>query len=227
MGRLLFLAVFGVTGFVVLIALGTWQVQRLEWKQAILAEIDSRLTAEPVDLPEAPEPEIDRYLPVAVAGEMRQGEVHVLVSTRDFGAGYRIIAPFETETGRRIMVDRGFVPTEAKDAERPLGAMRIEGNLHWPQEVDSYTPEADPARNIWFAREVPVLAAQLGTEPVLLIARTPTAPDVTPLPVDSAGIPNDHLQYAITWFGLAAVWAVMTGYFLWRPGRRRDDERAT
>jgi surfeit locus 1 family protein len=66
---------------------------------------------------------------------------------------------------------------------------------------------------------VPALAQALGTDPVLLIARTTSepAPTVTPLPVDSAGIPNDHLQYAITWFSLAAIWLVMTFFFMRGP----------
>ena len=78
-------------------------------------------------------------------------------------------------------------------------------------------PEADIDSNIWFARDRAQSGRRSGgPRPILLIARTQTDPGVTPLPVDTAGIPNDHLQYAITWFGLALVWAAMTGYFLWR-----------
>lgn len=87
--------------------------------------------------------------------------------------------------------------------------------------MDSFTPEPDKSNNIWFARDVPKMAAALGTEPVLLIAKSKTDPNVVPLPVDTEGIPNDHLQYAITWFSLALIWAAMTGFFLWR-GRAKD-----
>ncbi|WP_171131456.1 MULTISPECIES: SURF1 family protein [unclassified Ruegeria] len=215
MRRLLFLLIFGLTGLGILLSLGVWQVQRLAWKQGILAEIEARISGNPVGLPEAPQPVRDRYLPVALTGEMLPGEVHVLVSVKQVGPGYRIVAPFRSGD-RTVLVDRGFVPTTAKDAARLVGAMEVTGNLHWPNEIDSYTPDADIEGNIWFARDVPALAAALGTEPVLLIARSETDPGVIPLPVDTAGIPNDHLQYAITWFGLALVWAVMTGYFLWR-----------
>ena len=226
MRRVLFLLIFGLVGVGILVALGTWQLRRLEWKQGVLAEIEARIGADPVALPADPDPERDRYLPVTVSGNMGTNELHVLVSTRTLGAGYRIIAPFETEGGRRIMVDRGFVPTEAKEAARRTGAMQVTGNLHWPDEIDGFTPEPEPENNIWFAREVPVLADELNTEPVLLIARSQTDPNVTPLPVDTAGIPNDHLEYAATWFGLALVWAVMTVFFLWRPrARSRSQER--
>ena len=225
MRRIVFLLIFGLAGLGVLLALGAWQVQRLSWKQGVLAEIDSRISAVPVALPQQISEEADKYLPVTVAGEMEPGEIHVLVSVKRIGAGYRIIQSFSTED-RTILVDRGFVPTTAKGAERLTGPMEVTGNLHWPDEIDSYTPEADIEANIWFARDVPNLAAALGAEPVLLIARSQSDPNVTPLPVDTAGIPNDHLQYAITWFGLALVWAAMTGYFLWRS-RANSESDAT
>lgn len=220
----LFLLLVGLTGFGVLAGLGVWQVQRLAWKQAALAAIDNRIVDPPVPLPANPDPQEDRYLPVTVHGTMLAGEVRVLVSQQMIGAGYRIIAPFVTDTGRRVLVDRGSVPVEAGDTARALGPMRIAGNLHWPDEIDAFTPDPDRAANIWFARDVPLLAVELGTEPVLIVAASRTDPGVTPLPVDSAGIPNDHLGYALTWFGLALVWAGMTGYTLWRGCARNQGD---
>ncbi len=222
MRRILFPLIFGVAGCAVLIGLGTWQVQRLAWKQGVLARIEARIAADPVPLPAAPRAGADTYLPVTVNGTVLPGELHVLVSIKRVGPGYRIIAPFLTADGRRILLDRGFVRTEAADAARTAGPLTVTGNLHWPQEIDRYTPEPDPAANTWFARDVPAMAAALGTEPVLLVARSRTDPQVTPLPVDTAGIPNDHLQYAITWFSLALIWAAMTAYLLWRI--RAEDE---
>ncbi|MEM7295925.1 MAG: SURF1 family protein, partial [Pseudomonadota bacterium] len=95
--------------------------------------------------------------------------------------------------------------------------------LHWPDEIDGFTPEPDRSADIWFARDVPTLAEELGTEPVLLVARTLSALEagIDPLPVDTAAVPNNHLQYAVTWFSLAAIWVVMTVSFLYRHGRRR------
>jgi len=221
MKRLLFLLIFGVTGTGILLALGTWQIQRLAWKQGVLADIETRIADAPVDLPANPDPDRDRYLPVQTSGNIGTDELHVLVSVKRVGAGYRIIAPFITTDGRTILLDRGFVPDTDKAAERATGATEVIGNLHWPEEVDSFTPEPDQSNNIWFARDVPKMAAALGTEPVLLIAKSKTDPNVAPLPVDTAGIPNDHLQYAITWFSLALIWAAMTGFFL-RRGRAKD-----
>ena len=224
MRDILFLLIVGLAGLGVLVSLGVWQVQRLAWKQALLAEIESRISADPVALPQQVSEDADKYLPVAISGQMEPGEIHVLVSVKHVGPGYRIIQPFSTED-QTILVDRGFVPTSAKQAVRQNGPMDVIGNLHWPDEIDSYTPEPDIDSNIWFARDVPGLAAAFGVAPVLLIARSETDPEITPLPVDTAGIPNDHLQYAITWFGLALVWAAMIGYFLWRnrtPSEREE-----
>ncbi|MFW5654874.1 MAG: SURF1 family protein [Roseicyclus sp.] len=216
---------FGSIGVAVLVSLGVWQMQRLAWKQGVLAEIEARIGDAPVALPETVEPERDRYLPVEATGRLGEAHVRVLVSQRGQGAGYRVISPFETE-GRRVLVDRGIMPPEA---EPPVheGAVTVRGNLHWPQEVDQFTPEADPVRNLWYAREVEALAGHLGTEPVMIIARELSVADapLAPLPVDTSGIPNDHLNYAITWFSLAALWLGMTLHLLWRI-RRGSLQRA-
>jgi len=215
----------GVVGCAILIALGTWQLRRLEWKEAILAEIDARIAAAPVALPAEVDPETDRYLPVTVTGVLGGQELHVLTSVKDVGPGYRVISAL-TSGDRRVMVDLGFVPEAAKDASRMAEGVTVTGNLHWPQETDRWTPAPDAGRAIWFARDVAAMAEALGTEPVLVIAREVSGSvsgaelGVTVLPIDSAGIPNDHLNYAITWFSLAAVWAVMAGALVWRAAKR-------
>jgi surfeit locus 1 family protein len=212
---------FGIIGCAILVALGVWQVQRLQWKNAVLADITARISAAPVPLPAAPDPESDRFLPVRVTGTTTGDEVNVLVSTKSDGAGYRVISAFVTDQGRRILVDEGFIRTTEKDIPRPPTPMTVTGNLHWPAETDSFTPNADTTSNIWFARDVPLMATALDTDPILVVARTVTGTDAraTPLPVDTVGIPNDHLKYAVTWFGLALVWAGMTAFLLWRIHR--------
>lgn len=215
--RWIALGLAGVLGLALLLSLGIWQVRRLEWKTALLADIEARIAAPPAPLPAEPDPEAHRYMPVEVTGRITGREIHVLVSTAETGAGYRVIAPFETG-GRRILVDLGILPTEAKDAPRGPRQVTVTGNLHWPDEIDRFTPDPQRGDNIWFARDVPVMAEALGTEPVLVVARnveTPL-PRVVARPVSTQGIPNDHLGYAITWFSLAAFWAGMTLLLGWR-----------
>ncbi|MEM6408336.1 MAG: SURF1 family protein [Pseudomonadota bacterium] len=220
--RMIIPLIFGLVGCAILISLGVWQVQRLAWKEGILAEIEQEIAADPVPLPAEPDPEADRYLPVMLEGDFTGEELHVLFSIKNVGPGYRVIAPFNTKDGRRVLVDRGFAYTTEKDLNRSADDVALIGNLHWPEEIDSFTPEPDIASNIWFARDVPEMARQLGAEPLLIVARseTPRTPGVSPVPVTPTGIPNDHLQYAITWFLLAIAWAGMTAYLLWRIRQR-------
>jgi len=222
MNRLLFLLIFGITGAAILLALGNWQLQRLAWKEDILARMELRIDETPVPLPDHPDPAGDDYLAVTAKGTILPGELFVLTSMRDAGAGFRVIVPFLMEDGRRVMIDRGFLPEAQRDEVRTLGPVTVTGNLRWPRETDSFTPAPDEGANMWFARDVPLMARALGTEPVLIVASSPTGPGIEPMPVDTAAIPNDHLQYAITWFSLAAIWVLMTAYFLWRTRARQD-----
>ncbi|WP_132859024.1 SURF1 family protein [Shimia isoporae] len=221
--RLILPLFFGILGTVVLVSLGNWQVQRLAWKEEVLADINERIVAEPVALPAAPDEDSDRYLPVTVSGAFTGEELHFLASTKQAGAVYRVVARFETDAGRAVMVDRGWVKTEDKNVNRGAAEAIIVGNLHWPDERDNFTPDNDVDGNIWFARDIGQMAEALMTEPVLVVARevSENSAGVTPLPVDTAGIPNDHLGYAVTWYGLAIVWVAMTLYYLRRTRKTK------
>lgn len=214
--------VFALLGLCILVSLGMWQLQRHAWKQDLLAEIAGRIAADPVALPAAPDPARHAYLPVRVEGRIGAAEILVQSSLRRAGAGYRVIAPFETGDGRRILIDRGFVPHAGRDAARGTGAAVVTGNLHWPDEVDMFTPAPDREAGLWFARDVPALAEALGTEPVLVVVREsePAPGGIIRLPVDTAGIPDNHLGYAVQWFAMAAVWVAMALGFLVSQHRR-------
>lgn len=207
--RLLFLLVFGLGGVAILCWLGTWQVQRLDWKLGLIAELETRLSAEPVPLPANPSEARDEYLRVRTSGVFDGSEIRVLTSAQPWGPGYRVISGFETADGRRILVDRGFVDETRRNAPRPGGPADVTGSLLWPQEVDSFVPAPDLEANLWFARDVPAMAETLGTLPLMVVAEGDDGdwPKAQPLTVN---LRNDHLNYAITWYGLAAVWAVMT-----------------
>jgi surfeit locus 1 family protein len=217
--RLLFPIVLGLAGCAILVGLGLWQLQRQVWKDDILARIEATIAADPVALPLQPDPAADAWRPVALEGSWTGPALRVLTTMPDLGGpGARIIAAVETR-GRLILADLGYLPDGA-----PLpaltGPVAITGNLSWPDEVDSFTPP--PEGDLWFARDVPAMAAALGTEPVMVVARdlSPPIPGMTPLPIDTAAIPNNHTEYAITWFLMAAVWAAMSGLLIRRQSRR-------
>ena len=223
MRRIVFPLILGVVGVAILVGLGLWQLQRLDWKQEVLARIEAQMASAPAPLPAQGETsEAGKYQPVAVTGRTVGPELHMLTGMTGIGPGYEVITAFETAEGRRILLDRGFLPEVGKDVARAPVALTVTGNLHWPEEASSNTPQPDLGRNIWFARDVPAMAAHLGAEPVLVVARDVTGDEqgIIPVPVSTAGIPNDHLGYALTWFSLAGVWAGMTAYLLWRIRQR-------
>lgn len=220
MRRYLFPLILGVVGFAILVNLGLWQLRRADWKEGLLAEIQQGIEADPVHLPAAIDPSM-KYLPVFLRGRTTGEEILILSGTKE-EAGYQVVSALVTEDGRRIMVDRGFIPQDDRRAARPPTDLVVDGNLHWPDEKAAATPEPNLTENIWFAREVDRMAAQLHTLPVLVVARAVGGDrqGVTPIPVGIDDIPNNHLSYALQWFMIALTWAGMTGALIWRINRR-------
>lgn len=221
MGRFLFLMTFGVMGAGILIGLGSWQVQRLAWKQDLLGQIEAQISAAPVSFKDATQPEFRRYAPVEAAGTFGETHIRMLASRKTTGAVHRIIRPFDVDGFGRVLVDTGWQPTALDVRGAPQVRLTIVGNLDNPVEADNFTPAPDIDKNLWFARDVPAMADVLNTQPIMIVLSDAPETDlgVTPWPVDTAGIPNDHLQYAITWFSLAAIWVLMTAYFVLRTNR--------
>lgn len=206
--------VIGLGGAAVLAGLGKWQLDRLEWKNGLIAEAERRLDAAPEPLPADPQPERDDYKPVFVEGVFDHAEErYVLTSLPPYGPGFKVVTPLEIPAGR-ILVDRGFVPQaerapEDRSETPPPGTVRIEGVLRWPDDTTWATPDPDPEIREWYARDVISLADATGAKPILVVQKPQsvktwprgTEPRVT--------FRNQHLSYAITWFALAAVWIVM------------------
>ena len=226
MRRYLSALILGAGGIAILVSLGLWQVRRLAWKEGVIAAIEARIGADPVPLSalSSPDRAEDIYRPVSVSGHTTGEELLVLSGKKGEGAGYEVIAAFETEDGRRILIDRGFVGEAGRGLPRAPVKLEVTGNLHWPDETDSFTPPPDPKSGLWFARDVPAMAENLNTDPILVVLRDAKGDmqAIVPVPVDTASIPNDHRNYAITWFSLAAVWAGMTGFLLWRIRQRTN-----
>lgn len=222
MRRYLFPIISGIIGCAILLSLGLWQLQRLHWKEEMLSEIQARIESAPKPLPTAIDISM-KYDPVVVSGRTTGDEILVLSGTRDLGGGYQVISGFETTDGRRIMIDRGFIPQDDRHAARPPVDLQIEGNLHWPAEKNSSTPEPNLTEGIWFARDVPQMAKVLHTDEILVVASyvTGDAQGILPIPMAIAGIPNNHLEYAATWFMLAVIWAGMTVGLIWRIRQRK------
>jgi surfeit locus 1 family protein len=222
----------------ILIGLGTWQVERLQWKEELLAKIEARIGAAPVPLP-APEnwPGYDahaaEYTRVELEGRFLPEEFHYFTQGANGAPGYAVISPLEVADGAVVLVDRGFVPVTLKDpASRggvPEGEQRFTGVLRAPSERGVFDGADDPAKNIWMVRDPAVMGGALQgvtVAPFIAEAEEGAFPGEWP----KAGrtridIPNNHLDYALTWYGLALVLVVI--YLAWhrangRIGRERQ-----
>lgn len=228
---------FGLCGAAVLLGLMTWQLQRLHWKLDLIATLENRLAADPTPLPAVLDPQRDEFRRVTVTGRFTgQTGAHgfadaaYLTTIRPWGAGYRVVQPFLTDDGRTVLIDRGYVPVDRKNAggraalPTPAadGEIAVAGALRWPQDADFFADDAaGPADNVWLTRSVARLAPLWGAEPVLIVAEGPTGTGDFPAPQPvTVNLPNDHLEYAVTWGGLAAVWIAMSAVLVWRQLRR-------
>ncbi len=211
-------------GLAVLLALGTWQVERLGEKQALLARIETGLAAQPVAL-RAPSsactaPSISTSRAFASAAAIKPGPQFHLFSQLKGMTGWRLVAVFETDDAGDVLVDRGFIPDEMKDnaaADLPAGRVEMTGVIRLHRRAKGpFTPDNKPAANEWFwwdTRAMTIAAGLVPADvPALVVHRQSQAGD-PPWPratgVDLSIIPNHHLQYAITWYALAIVLIVM------------------
>ena len=204
------------TLFAGLIALGVWQLDRLQWKLALIADVDRNLHAAPVSLDGSRTLQGQReYTRVALTGRFdNTKEIYIFGIDANGTPAYHVIVPFTMRDGRAFLIDRGIVPNEKLDpAMRRAG--QIEGVTHvvgvWrmPDGPGMFTPAPDLAHRIWYAHDLDAIAKADG---IKLAAPTVVEADATP---NRGGWPkggqtvvkfrNEHLQYAITWFGLAAV----------------------
>jgi surfeit locus 1 family protein len=222
MRRYAFPVLMGIVGVAILMSLGFWQLRRMEEKRVYLDEIEARIGNAPIPLPAVPEEGPHKFQAVVAEGTFTGEYLEVLAGQKGASPGVMVIEAFDLGGGRRIMVQRGFVEEEARKVPRPPHEATVEGNLHWPDDTSSSTPPPDEKTGLWFARDVPAMAAKLNTEPTLIVAREPTSDGIAPMPVDTSGIPNDHWGYAIQWFLLAATWAGMTLFLLWRIRTRTN-----
>ena len=221
--KILFPLILGVAGCGVLISLGLWQVERLAWKEDVLVGINARLAAAPAPLTTEVSESTNECTRVTVSGIPTGEELHVLVSGTDAGTGYRVISKMQTLLGA-VLVDQGLLALENKAAAPLIAPMEITGTLIWPDDQNSSTPDPDIAANIWFARNVDTMSVALDTLPLMIVSTTstPADPRLTALPVNTASIKNDHFEYAVTWFLLALVWAIMSFYLILRTTRPKD-----
>jgi surfeit locus 1 family protein len=231
--------VFAVVGVAILIGLGLWQLDRRVWKENLIATVTERLARPPEDLPPRESwprlvPEGNEYTRVKFPAEFLAGQEALLYSAGSAfrpdvqGAGYWVFAPARLAGGSIVVVDRGFVPPERKDpASRvegtPSGTVEVVGVMRWPETRGLFTPADDPKTNVWYLRDPAAMVAAKkwdAAAPFYIEQEAPVPPGGLPKPGKLAvNLPDSHLQYALTWFGLALGLAGV--YVTWLSGRLR------
>lgn len=223
-------------GLAVLVGLGTWQMQRLAWKEDLIATIEARRLSAPRPLAEverqfAETGDVD-YVPVTLTGRFLHDREQHFFATWKGDTGYYVYTPLAMADGRTALVNRGFVPFELKDpAKRPVG--QVEGEvsvtglarnpLH--EKPSMMVPENDLAKNIYYWKDIAAMSARAnvggaGLVPFFVDADATQNPGGLPVGgVTLIDLPNSHLQYALTWYGLAGALVAVFGLFAWK--RRR------
>lgn len=227
--RLLLPGLMTLLALAVLCGLGVWQLQRLSWKEGLIARLEARVAAQPVTLSEAMKAfnqtgDVE-YLSVRAKGRfLHEKERYVYAVDEDAGQGFDVVTPLETEQGITVLVNRGFVPADKKDpASRQEGqiegVVEAVGLVRLPGAQGTFTPEADLNGKVWYWRDWDGLVQSMfrgetrEVAPFFLEAKAqPANPGGWPKGgVTLVKLPNRHLEYALTWFGLAAA---LVGVFL-------------
>ena len=213
-----------VPAVLVMLGLGTWQMQRLEWKEDLVRRVEQRLHAAPVPLPPSiADPEALEFRPVTVAGRfLNDREMLLIARPRQGQVGYELLTPLqrtEADGGGVVLVNRGFLPLDRRAAaSRPEshveGPVTVTGLVRLPQPAGWFQPANRPGAEAWMRLDPPAMAESAGLAGVapLVVEATPdpargNAPlnGIQPL----VELPNNHAQYAFTWYSLAATLAVV------------------
>jgi surfeit locus 1 family protein len=234
---LLWPTIWSAFALLLLLALGTWQVQRLHWKEGLIAERNVALAAAPVPLPKT----IDaaralEFHPVRADGEfLNNRELDLNAQSFAGDQGFRIITPFRLSDGTIVFIDRGFVPTDrrapaTRAAGEIAGPTAVTGLLRLPEPPGWFTPANEPAKNSWFSMDLPAMAQATGIGAAGASSALPFYIDADKTPVPGGwprggqtitDLPNNHLQYAITWYALAV--ALVAIYIRFAIRRRRSN----
>jgi surfeit locus 1 family protein len=247
---LLWPVLFTALAGALLIGLGVWQLHRLAWKEALLARIDARIHAAPEPLPPpsdwaALRPDDYDYRPVTVTGTFLYADEALVFEgapsgdLAGAGPGYLVLTPLQLASGATVIVNRGFVPLDHMDpatrqAANIAGPVSVTGLMRPPQSRNLFTPADAPAEGRYFTRDPMEIAAHFGLKDPAPFTIDREEKNIPPGGWPRGGttlidIPNNHLGYALTWFGLAIGLFGVFAAFAWRrlQGAETDVAYAT
>ena len=218
-----------------LAGLGFWQLERLQWKEGLIAKIEARTKAPPIGLMDAvamaEQGRDPSYYRVRASGRFDHDKERYLFAVSEGRGGWHVITPLKTVDGETVLIDRGFVPDELKDpavrAEGEFkGMVTLTGIVRMPETPGPFTPDNEPGANRWFWRDLGSMVRSMfqgdtvRLAPFFLEAEKGEVPGGWPEGGQTrVDIPNNHLQDAITWFLLAACLIVIYGAYVWKARR--------
>jgi len=212
------------------LALGAWQVHRLQWKNEVIAERQARRDAPPLAaLPDRFDPAQHEFRKVRVTGRfLHDKEMYLAARSFRGNPGYHVITPLAVASGA-VLVNRGWIPLERKAPDsrkvgNPEGEVAVEGYLRAETGPGWFTPKNEPEKNFWFFIDIAAMARAHGiakVAPYYIEAGPAENPGGFPVGGQTRfDIPNDHLQYALTWFSFAVIGIVI--YLLYHRRRARE-----
>lgn len=229
--------VFALAGLCILIGLGIWQLDRKIWKENLVATVNARVALPPQDLPPRANwgrllPAGNEYARVTFPAEFLEGQEALAYTAGSSlrpdvkGQGYWVFSPARLAGGSIVLINRGFVPLDRKEASTraegtPRGSVDIVGYMRWPETRGMFTPADDVKSNVWYVRDPKAMSDAhrwAVAAPFYIDQEAPVPLGGLPKPgkID-VQLPNNHLQYALTWFGLALALAGV--YIVWLAGR--------
>jgi len=224
---------FALLGTIVLIGLGTWQLQRLAWKEGIIAQREAGLAKEPIDLPgDVDDWQAFDFRKIGLRGAFRHDLEQLFGARANNGVlGYHILTPLTRPDGLNVLVDRGWVPADqvdpaARKEGQPSGETSLKGIARYRlnDRQGWFTPDNDPAAKHWYSYDLNAMESALGLDLAPLVLEADATPNPGGLPIGGRTqitLANNHLQYAITWYGLAV--ALIGVYIVFR--RQQVDAR--
>jgi surfeit locus 1 family protein len=198
-------------------------MQRLQWKEALLARLAANAAASPTSLAQAAQRPDPEFVKVSFTGAYVHDVAKRMMATFEGGQGWTVITPAVTADGYAVMVDRGRIPGQLGEAfGKPEGEVQIEGVIRtYPHGQAMFDPENDLKGNIWYWWDVPAMLASSGLpqglKPYPYVVQLAPSAAAAPFPrpdEPKAKLANNHLGYAITWFGLAATLLAVAGFYL-------------
>ncbi|WP_137155091.1 SURF1 family protein [Rhizobium sp. FKL33] len=225
--RILLLGLLGLA-FLTFVGLGVWQIERLQWKQDLIARVDARIHAEPVDPPRAVTSD-DEYRRIRLNGTYMPDADTLTQAVTKLGPGFWVMTPMKMDDGRVILVNRGFITQDFKDKAAylaPSGQVSVTGLLRLTEPKGGFLRTNDAAAGRWFSRDVAEIALArnlTSVAPYFIDADASGSPNAYPVGgLTVVAFTNHHLQYALTWFAMAAL-TIIGGIIVMRRSDRGDD----